>query len=416
MAVDPRVGVGARAHALGWLCVTAALAVASCEEREVRSRRASPPSATVSMVKKPPSVPPLRAAPSASSDRRAGGPALAALQISEIPSSFTYSFLHPDEFEISSEPGSCRIFASGTLGRAPVRATLDAVGRNLTLELRIVSTSEKIVYRGELAADPCVDEIKDDAGTLHLVGRSRHSPKLSVSIERRRATVRTSVKGWTRADDVLELSEIAPALRSTYDALAKPLFRHERGAVRIEYAIDDGKGTMLVAYQLPSGQLKLAELDTASRAVRRSIRTAMTCKTRDCESTITAFRPRPGTAVIVAANIDFVCTSSCTGTREVELWTLGPGGFLSGGVIPPMHEPSDPRDRERLMSLEWVHVDGRSQLGLVVASYLGSGVPSKLWLFTCDPRLRRCALDPRPLEPTPDVLAALSGGVIHGIW
>jgi hypothetical protein len=300
-----------------------------------------------------------------------------------------------------------------------VRATLDATGKSLTLELRIVSSSERIVYRGELAADPCVDEIEDAAGTLHVLRPSRHPRTLFASIQRRRATLRTAVEGWSRADrvdTVLELSEIAPALRSTYDALAKPLFRHERGAVHIDHAIDDTKGTLLVAYRLSSGQLKLAELGTASRAVRRSTATGMTCKTRDCESTIVAFRLRLGLALIVAVNMSFVCTSSCTGTREVELWTLGPRGFEPSGAIPPAPEPSDPRERERLMSFEWVRVDERSQLGVVVGLYLGARQPSKLWLFTCDPRLQRCALDPRPLEPTPDVLAALSGGVIHGLW
>jgi len=337
---------------------------------------------------------------------------------------FTPTFRTPeDEVEDQLPAGSCRIAAHGRLGQKPIRAILDAAGVNLTLKLSIVASGETIIYRGELARSPCVDELSNDEGILRATPRSAarassYPRTLFVSLGRSRG--RLNLEGRSRvesADVTLDSRDTPLYLRTTYDALARPLFAHAGAAVDIADAIDDDKGTILSAYRHPNGPLELVELGTARRRVRASVVTGLGCMTRDCQSRLIAARPRPGVVLIIAVNQVWDCVAaSCTGVREVELWTLTARGFQPSGRIPAAPLPTDSAERPGLTSLRWVTVDGRSRPDLIVGLHLRPDETSSLWLFTFEPALGRYGLDPRLHEPTADVLAVLAKCVRFGVW
>ena len=349
------VRVGARRTALPELCAAIALVLASCEDGA--SKHAG--TGTSSFVSAPSA--PLAAAPAASvgpQERRAEGPRLSAPGLEKLPRGFTPTFSHPDDqVEYRFDGGACSVFAHGRLGQAPVRAVVAAAGAVLTVKLELVGTSEKVVYRGELANTPCADQVTEDRGVLHAVkgvGRARHyPPKLFVSLERKRASPnskfssRMSLRGRAAADqaeNTLDLSETKPFLLRAYDALAKPLFLHEGTPVNIEDAANDEKGTIVVAYRLPNRELKLAELRGARRVVRGSIKTGIVCVAPDCSSSVSGTRPRPGIALVVVTNTSWNCTPSCAATREVELWTLTARGFCSPVRF---QRPASPRTQQK---------------------------------------------------------------------
>jgi hypothetical protein len=228
-----------------------------------------------------------------------------------------------------------------------------------------------------------------------------------------------SLKGRSAADEAgntLELSETRPFLLRAYDALATPLFLHEGAPVDIEQAIEDENGTLVVAYWLPNRELKLAELRGSRRVVRRSLKTGIACTARDCNAAVSGTRPRPGTVLVIVTNTSWDCTPSCATTLEVALWTLTARGFLFTGAIPAGRAPTDPRERERLMSSYWVNVDGGSDLALLVGMHPRPRETSKAWLFTFDPQHHRFTLDTRKLGASPDDRVIPPGSVQFGIW
>jgi hypothetical protein len=351
---------------------------------------------------------------------------LSAPGLANVPVGFTHAFQSPDDLsEYRFEGPTCSFSAHGRLGRAPVRAVVEAAGTSLTIKLEMVGTSDKLVYRGQLAQASCVDPLGEDTGALHAVpggGRAPGHPQtLFVSLERKKAAPESSLSSRTRltgrsADrdsPVLELSDTPPYLVRAYDALATPLFLHERGPVDLESAIEEEKGIRLVSYRLPNHELKLAELPRSPRAVRRSTTTRIACKALACDSAVFGFRPRPGVALVIVTDTHWDCAPNCSASREVELWTLTAEGFVFSGALPKTPVPTDPRERERVTSLQWVNVDGGSDLALLVGLHPLPNQTSKLWLFTFDVRRRQFALDGRPFGPSPEIP---QGVVQFGIW
>jgi hypothetical protein len=226
-----------------------------------------------------------------------------------------------------------------------------------------------------------------------------------------------SLTGRSAADaarNSLELSETRRFLLRAYDALAKPLFLHEQSPVDIEDATDDEKGLLVAAYRLANRELKLAELRGPRRVVRRSIKTGLACASPECSSSVSGTWPRPGIALVIATNTSWDCSSSCAATLEVELWTLTARGFLFSGRIPATRVSTDPR--EVSPSMFWVHVDGGSDLALLVAMDPRSHDASDFWLFTFDAERQRFMPDTRKLELSPDARVVPEGSVLFGLW
>jgi hypothetical protein len=420
-------GAGARAlcaprEARRRLVAAIALLLASCEDRTPKPARIAASSVVLlpSAPVAPPPAPPVTPQP-----QRAKGPVLSAPAINDLPRGFSPTFSLPDDWVgYRFDGGTCLVQAHGRLGQAPVRAVVRATGAALTVELELIATSEKVVYRGELANTACAARVSENRGVLQAAkgGGRRYPATLFVSLERTpgvsEISSRMSLTGRIAADtteSLLELSQTERYLLRAYDAFAKPLFLHERSPVDIESVTDDEKGTLVVAYRLPNRELKLAELRRPRRVVRRSIKTGLACAAAVCSSSVDAKRPRPGIVLVFVTNTSWNCGPKCE-THEVELWTLTARGFLFSGRVPAIRTSTDPREREMSRSLYWVHVDGGPDLALLFAVHPRPGETSSSLLFTFDAERQRFAPDPRRLEPSPDGDAAPKGSVLFDVW
>jgi len=247
-----------------------------------------------------------------------------------------------------------------------VTATLEFLGKRLTLSLVDVETGVSVHYRGTLDQSMCDHSAEGDLLGLfgHLDDVGKKLPRLTVSVARYSSfdvnRERLHLEGTAAGDatenlTLLETFAERVELRDRYQRVLKT-------SADVEAVRRGPNGSELVTFvEAVTRTVFLAELVGSPLRLRHKVATGLACTYHRCDASLYANEILPGVVLLVPVIEAEMCGAKCSNEADGEIWTLTSEGFRRGFELPgterfPGGLTYD--SSSSLTLLDWVEGDG----------------------------------------------------------